>query len=219
MLDAPEQRYAPESVTPRRVSAAPNRRSRRDFAEDFADDFGDGGDDDAPVSRRRPGGVKVRFRWGLPKTMWGRMAAVFAVLFCACFCVGAYLVAKNLLLHDDRFVIQSASSIEIEGNAHVTRGQLLSVFGEDLERNIFYVSLAQRKAELERLPWVEHATVMRLLPNRLRVSIVERTPVAFVRQGNAHRDGGCEWVAAGYADGGYGEHALLISSGDWNLGG
>ena len=42
----------------------------------------------------------------------------------------------------------------------------------------------ERRAELERLPWVEHATVMRLLPDRLRVSIVERTPVAFVRQGS-----------------------------------
>jgi cell division protein FtsQ len=31
---------------------------------------------------------------------------------------------------------------------------------------------------------VAHATVMRLLPNRMRVSIVERTPVAFVRQGS-----------------------------------
>jgi cell division protein FtsQ len=31
---------------------------------------------------------------------------------------------------------------------------------------------------------VEHATVMRLLPDQLRVAIVERTPVAFVRQGN-----------------------------------
>jgi cell division protein FtsQ len=31
---------------------------------------------------------------------------------------------------------------------------------------------------------VAHATVMRLLPNRVRVSILERTPVAFVRQGS-----------------------------------
>jgi cell division protein FtsQ len=59
----------------------------------------------------------------------------------------------------------------------------LSIFGGDVERNIFTVSLAERRAELERLPWVEHATVMRLLPDHLRVSIVERTPVAFVRQG------------------------------------
>jgi cell division protein FtsQ len=31
---------------------------------------------------------------------------------------------------------------------------------------------------------VEHATVMRLLPNQLRVSVIERVPVAFVRAGN-----------------------------------
>jgi cell division protein FtsQ len=53
-----------------------------------------------------------------------------------------------------------------------------------VERNIFTVSLEQRRAELEKLPWVAHATVMRLLPNRMRVSVVERTPVAFVRQGS-----------------------------------
>ena len=53
-----------------------------------------------------------------------------------------------------------------------------------MERNILTVPLAERRAELERLPWVEHATVMRLLPNRFRVAITERTPVAFVRQGS-----------------------------------
>jgi cell division protein FtsQ len=57
------------------------------------------------------------------------------------------------------------------------------VFGADLERNLFRVSLAERRADLERLPWVQHATVMRLLPNQIRVKITERVPVAFVRQG------------------------------------
>ncbi len=60
----------------------------------------------------------------------------------------------------------------------------MSIFGEDVDRNIFKVSLEQRKGELEQLPWVSHATVMRLLPDHLRVSITERTPVAFVRQGS-----------------------------------
>jgi cell division protein FtsQ len=46
------------------------------------------------------------------------------------------------------------------------------------------VPLALRRTELEQLPWVEHATVMRLLPDQLRVSVVERVPVAFVRAGN-----------------------------------
>jgi len=65
----------------------------------------------------------------------------------------------------------------------VTRAQLLSVFGEDVDRNVLTISLAERQEELERLPWVAHATVMRLLPNHIRVAVTERTPVAFYRQG------------------------------------
>jgi cell division protein FtsQ len=99
-------------------------------------------------------------------------------------CGATAMLARSVLLHDERFFIPSSSSIELQGNTHVTRSQLMGVFGEDVERNIFSVDLAQRRAELERLPWVAHATVMRLLPNRMRVSVVERTPVAFVRQGN-----------------------------------
>jgi cell division protein FtsQ len=98
--------------------------------------------------------------------------------------VGTVLMVRDMLMHDDRFVIPSSSAIEIEGNSHLTKAQLLSIFGGDVDRNIFTISLAERKAQLERLPWVEHATVMRLLPERMRVSIMERTPVAFVRQGN-----------------------------------
>jgi cell division protein FtsQ len=161
------------------VSAAPNRKLRRDLSDDFADDWYE--DDDAPVARRKAG-VRVRFR-GLPTTKWGRIFAGCALLGCLGAAAAVFLMAKSYLLHDERFVIPSSSSIEFEGNAHVTRAQLLGIFGEDVERNIFTVSLEQRRAELERLPWVSHATVMRLLPNRMRVSIAERTPVAFVRQG------------------------------------
>jgi cell division protein FtsQ len=180
VLEAPERKYASEPVVPRRVTASPNRKLRRDFSEEFADDFDD--DEDAPVASRRSG-LRLRFR-GLPRTMKGRVVAGVVLALCLGLCGAVLMFARNVLLHDDRFVIQSSSSIEFTGNAHVTRAQLLSIFGEDVERNIFNVSLAQRKAELEALPWVAHATVMRLLPNRMRVSILERTPVAFVRQGS-----------------------------------
>jgi cell division protein FtsQ len=179
VLETPAHDYASETVAPRRGAVTPRRTLRRDLSDDFADDFDD---DDAPA-RRRQAGTRIRFG-GLPKTTGGRVAAGLALLGLLAFCAGAVWLARDLLMHDDRFVIQSSSSIEIEGNSHLTRAQLLSIFGGDVERNIFTVSLADRRAELERLPWVEHATVMRLLPNRMRVSVTERTPVAFVRQGN-----------------------------------
>ena len=91
---------------------------------------------------------------------------------------------RNFFRDDPRFRIASSSSIQIMGNSQVTRPELLSVFGSDLGRNIFFIPLRARRASLEDLPWVEHATVMRLLPDQLRVAIVERTPVAFVRHGN-----------------------------------
>jgi cell division protein FtsQ len=179
VLEAPEERYASDSGGPRRVSGAPNRRLRPDLSEDFADPYED---DDVPVGRRGAG-VRVRFR-GLPATKAGRIFAGFVLLVCLGVGSAVFLMARSYLLHDERFVIQSSASLELEGNAHVTRAQLLGIFGGDVERNIFTVSLVQRQAELERLPWVAHATVMRLLPNRMRVAIVERTPVAFVRQGS-----------------------------------
>ncbi|MGH7880400.1 MAG: cell division protein FtsQ/DivIB [Candidatus Binataceae bacterium] len=60
----------------------------------------------------------------------------------------------------------------------------MEVFGGDIGRNIFFVSLAERQRQLQEIPWVESATVMRLLPNRLKIQIKERTPVAFVRIGS-----------------------------------
>ena len=60
---------------------------------------------------------------------------------------------------------------------------MLPVFGEDIGRNIFFIPLNQRRKDLEEIPWIERATVMRLLPDRIRVSVVERQPIAFVRQG------------------------------------
>jgi cell division protein FtsQ len=159
---------------------------RRDYS--YADNYaGDGGrfdaEDDFKGRARRPG-VRLSFHGSLvPKTLWGRIAAGSALVLIAGSAVAGGLWVRSFLLHDPHFVVPTSDSIQIAGNSHLTRAQLLSVFGEDVDRNIFTIPLDARQTELESLPWVEHATVMRLLPNHVRVSIIERTPVAFVRQG------------------------------------
>ena len=185
VLDAPEAdraraeaRFAGE----RRRAAVTEMPLRRDSS--YANDTDDSSVDDEYEQRSQRPRVRLSFHGGLaPKSLWGRIAMGCVLLLLIGAGVAALLAVRNYLLHDEHFVVQSSESIQIAGNSRLSRAQLLSVFGEDVERNIFNIPLAQRRAELERLPWVEHATVMRLLPNRVRVAIVERTPVAFVRQG------------------------------------
>ncbi len=79
-----------------------------------------------------------------------------------------------------RFRIDSSDDIAISGTKNVSRSQVLEVMASDIDRNIFFVPLDARKKQLEQIPWVQSASVMRLFPNRLKVVINERTPVAFV---------------------------------------
>jgi cell division protein FtsQ len=79
-----------------------------------------------------------------------------------------------------RFRIDSGDDIEISGSSNVSRAQVMEVMGGDLDRNIFFVSLADSKKQLEEIPWVQTAVVMRFLPKEIRVVVHERTPVAFV---------------------------------------
>jgi cell division protein FtsQ len=85
--------------------------------------------------------------------------------------------------HNWRFRIQSSDDILVTGTHNVPHAQVMEVLGGDIGRNIFFVPLAERKAQLEKIPWVESASVMRFVPNRLQVEIQERTPVAFARVG------------------------------------
>ncbi len=119
----------------------------------------------------------------LPKKAANRLlwAAIAAVLLCA----GAIGVG-SLYQYGERswrFRIESSDNIDVAGMQNVTKAQIMEVMGADIGRNIFFIPLSQQKAQLEQIPWVESASVMRFVPNRLRVEIHERTPVAFARVG------------------------------------
>jgi len=83
-----------------------------------------------------------------------------------------------------RFRIESSDDIQISGTHNVPHTQVMEVLGGDIGRNIFFIPLTDRKAQLEKIPWVESASVMRFVPNRLVVEIHERTPIAFARLGS-----------------------------------
>jgi cell division protein FtsQ len=122
-------------------------------------------------------------RWWRPASTVGRVLLGLGALTVATFLAVSAFAFKNFLERDARFRIAGTSNIQATGLSEVNRSDMLPVFGEDVGRNIFFVPLAERRKQLEQIPWIEHATVMRLLPDQIRVSVVERRPVAFLRQG------------------------------------
>ena len=67
---------------------------------------------------------------------------------------------------------------------NASRAHVMKVAGTNIGHNVFFIPLNERKKQLEQIPWVQEATVMRLLPNRVAVTIHERTPVAFAQIGS-----------------------------------
>src|SRR5579871_6320396 len=122
-------------------------------------------------------------RSSLPKKTVSRL--LWAAIAIAVLCLAA-IAATGLYQYGERswrFRIESSDNIEVTGMENVTKAQIMEVMGSDIGRNIFFVPLNQQKAQLEQIPWVESASVMRFVPNRLKVEIHERTPVAFARVG------------------------------------
>lgn len=139
--------------------------------------------DDEPRYLRRQKPVEIRRRkfggktWPFYRRMllWTVIgSAVFAVLF----------VASDFLLNGKPMLLVKPGQIEVTGTHIVQPEAVLQLFVRDANRSVIRVPLETRRSQIEQLPWVESASVQRVLPNRLRVDLTERTPVAFLRVGN-----------------------------------
>jgi cell division protein FtsQ len=111
-----------------------------------------------------------------------KLAGVIAAVVVACGGLSAWAYGYGMTSW--RFRIQSSDAVEITGVKNASRAHVMEVAGADIGRNVFFVPLDERKKQLEQIPWVQEATVMRLLPNRIAVTIHERTPVAFAQIGS-----------------------------------
>jgi len=176
---------APAESRYRRVQQGVPRTGRavRGMPLEFEDPEGDDGvrSESAHSDWQRFG--SQRSRWWRPASTVGRVFVALAALIVLAGLTTAGVLLKTYVERDARFRISGVSHIQSSGLTEVSRAQLLPVFGEDIGRNIFFVPLSERRRELEAIPWIERATVMRLLPDQIRVQVVERQPVAFTRQG------------------------------------
>src|SRR5689334_7822589 len=102
----------------------------------------------------------------------------------------AFHLAEQFLISDPRFALAGSAdgSLRIAGAAHASRAAIEKVFSDDEGVSVYLIPLAERRDAVREVPWVREASVARLWPNRVVVSVQERTPVAFVRL-NASRFG------------------------------
>ena len=89
-----------------------------------------------------------------------------------------------------RFVTTSprfaVTTIEVRGNQHLTRDELVGTLPVRLGDNVFSADLDQIAGELRKNPWVAGADVRRELPHTIAITIREHEPAAVVQLGGLY---------------------------------
>jgi len=102
-----------------------------------------------------------------------RLRVLLVVSIVLCTAGLAFLAVTSPLLDVD--------SIPVAGAQHVTAAEVRAASGVHIHDHLLFVDLGRVKARLEKLPWVSGATVHRDLPGTLSITVIEYTPVAYVR--------------------------------------
>ena len=139
--------------------------------------------DDEPRYLRRQKPVEIR-RKKFSGRGWPFYRRVLALTFVGVAGVAAASYGMRFLLYSPTMLLLRPEQIELSGNHIVSREAVVQQFVHDHNRSVLRVALDTRRSQIEQIPWVESASVQRILPNRIRVELTERTPVAFARNGN-----------------------------------
>jgi cell division protein FtsQ len=139
--------------------------------------------DDEPRYLRRQKPVEIR-RKKFTGRGWPFYRRVLVLSAVGIVGLTAAVYGTQFLLYSPAMLLTKPDQIELNGNHIVGREAVLQQFVHDRSRSVLRVPLDTRRSEVEQIPWVESASVQRILPNRIRVELTERTPIAFVRNGN-----------------------------------
>ncbi len=138
--------------------------------------------DDEPRYLRRQKPVEIR-RKKFSGRSWPFYRRVLFIGVVGIAGVSAAWTGGRFLLYGQQMLLIKPEQIEINGNHIVSREAVLQQFVHDRGCSALRVPLDARRSALEEISWVESATVQRILPNRLRVDLTERTPIGFLRNG------------------------------------
>jgi len=139
--------------------------------------------DEEPRYLRRQKPVEVRKKSAMRRLRedvlpWLKLATLAGAA------LGVAFTAGRFLLYSPSLQLTDPAQVEVVGNQYVSRDAVVAVFSPDRNRSLLRVPLDARRAQIERISWVESARVLRLFPDRIRVEITERHPVVFLRTGS-----------------------------------
>jgi cell division septal protein FtsQ len=117
--------------------------------------------------------------------MKSRLLKIAQFLFVAvAFCglgTGAY-AAVHYFRTDPRFEVKALAVTGVSGPLkRVTEGQVIGQAEFDVGTNVFKVDLNKIRERVERLRWVRHAIVQRVLPDQIIIKVAEREPIGLAR--------------------------------------
>ena len=163
-----------------RVKTIPRNRSGAAEADSYRPELLA---EEEPRYLRRQKPVEIRRKkFGGRGWSFYRRVAIWS--FAGIACVTLAVAGMRFLLYSPQFLLAKPDQIDLTGNHMVSRESVLKQFLRDRNRSVLQIPLDKRRSELEQIPWVESASVQRILPNRIRVELYERTPIAFARNSN-----------------------------------
>jgi len=93
---------------------------------------------------------------------------------------GGWVVTQKMLPRIQRLPIFKFQEMVAQSTEHISEEEIKGLIHAPLGENIFEIDLNALTANVKKHPWVEKAHVFRLLPNKLRIEVEEKKPVALL---------------------------------------
>ena len=139
--------------------------------------------EDEPRYLRRQKPVEIRRKKFGAKNL-SSYRRLFLWIFIGAAAITVSILAGRFALYSPQMQLIKSDQIDVAGNHVVARESLVNIFYGDRGKSVLTVPLEERRDKIRDIKWVESASVQRILPNRIRVEITERNPIAFVRNGS-----------------------------------
>ncbi|OFV95958.1 MAG: hypothetical protein A3F68_09435 [Acidobacteria bacterium RIFCSPLOWO2_12_FULL_54_10] len=134
--------------------------------------------EDAAVKRQRRAASSREKRNNFLRRHAGKISIGVAIAALAGY--GTWAVNDTLQNHE-RFTL---AEVTLLGTEHVAQSEIQEKFSSDRGGSVFRIPMEERRQEIEQITWVKSASIGRFFPNRIKVYVEERVPVAFSVSGD-----------------------------------